>query len=262
MGITESELMFLDPYDRPARLYPSLLVFVPLAVLLVCLYGEENILASSILSILAFCGVAYAFSRFARNAGKRLQEKLLIKWGGSPTVQLLRHKNRTIDVHTKEKYHSILSARLGKQMPTVEDENNNLASADELYRAAEKWLTTQTRDTKVFPLVFKENVAFGFQRNALGLRWIGIGVSITCMTWVFIHEKVFTFTKPYFVPEHFLSLPPVALVSITVTFVMIGLWILFINESALRRTGFAYAERLLESCDTVQSNLNSPQSLS
>jgi len=208
MGITETGLMFLDPYDRPARLYPSLLVFVPLAVLLVCLYGEENILASSTLSILAFCGVAYAFSRFARNTGKRLQEKLFIEWGGAPTTQLLRHRDLRIDMHTKQRYHHVLSSGLGKQMPSIEDECANPAAADELYRAAAFWLITQTRDIKTFPLIFKENVAFGFQRNALGLRWIGIGISIICMTWVFIHEGVISLAKPHFVPEQLFSVHP------------------------------------------------------
>jgi hypothetical protein len=33
-----------DAYDRPARLYPGLMLLSPIAVLVVCLYGQEKAL--------------------------------------------------------------------------------------------------------------------------------------------------------------------------------------------------------------------------
>ena len=178
MAMNEYIPKFLDSYDRPARLYPGLMVFVPLAVLLVCFYGTENIVSSSILSILGFSGVAYAIGRVARDSGKRIQEKLFKKWGGAPSTQMLRHSDTSIDVHTKERYHRIVGKGIGKSMPDAETESNNPVVADELYRAATVWLIEKTRNTKMFPLVFKENVAFGFHRNALGLRLAGVVISI------------------------------------------------------------------------------------
>jgi hypothetical protein len=108
-----------DPYDRPARLYTSLLVVVPLAVLVVCLYGAANIALSSVLSILGFSGAAYALGRVARNAGKRIQEELFDKWGGAPTTQMLRHRDTSIDIHTKERFHRVLAKGIKKDLPTV-----------------------------------------------------------------------------------------------------------------------------------------------
>lgn len=251
MGISEKAFGFLDSYDRPARLYPAFLVLIPLAVQLVCLYGTANILASSVLSILAFSGVAYVLGRFARDAGKSKQEQFFTKWGGAPTTQLLRHRNERIDVHTKERFHRILSAGLGKTLPSAEQERADPKAADDLYRAATAWLIGRTRDTKRYPLVFKENVAFGFQRNALGLRWLGITVALGCSIWTMAHAQVLTGTAPYLAIEQVFDLKPAIVMSLVVSSATHLAWLVFISESALRRTGFAYGERLLEACDQL-----------
>ena len=243
---------FLDPYDRPARLYPGLLVFAPLAVLLVSFYGMAQIIASSIVSILGFCGVAYALGRVARDAGKRIQDKLFAKWGGAPTIQMLRHRDTLIDIHTKERFHEVLSQGIGKTMPSTETELADPVAADELYRAATVWLISQTRNAKEFPLVFKENVAFGFHRNALGMRSIGVSVSVICLVWLLLHIKVLEFSTPFFAPEKIGDMSPSDLVSLVISALMLTAWLLLFNESSVKRAGFSYAERLLQSCDRIK----------
>ncbi|MBI3805325.1 MAG: hypothetical protein HY282_16365 [Nitrospirae bacterium] len=239
----------LDPYDRPARLYPGLLVFLPIAVLLVCLYGTAHIIVSSVLSILGFCGAGYALGRVSRDAGKRIQDKLFRKWGGAPTTQLLRYRDTSIDVYTKERFHGVLAQGLKKPLPAAEAERADPAAADELYRAATVWLIAQTRDTKKFPLVFKENVAFGFQRNCLGLRCYGIAMTAICIAWALFHAKVLMVTPPYFFSNPMLTLEPAEMITLGVSAMMLIAWLFLLNEGALKRTGFSYAERLLQSCD-------------
>ena len=168
VGLKEISDKVSDAYDRPARLYPGLLVLSPIAVLIVCLYGEDKLLIWSATAVAASCGGAYALCRIARNAGQRLQRGLFEEWGGAPTTQLLRHGNKHFDVHTKERFHKALSKAIGKKMPTSSAEESDPSSADEFYRAAAAWLINHTRDSKKFPLVFKENVAFGFHRQRLG----------------------------------------------------------------------------------------------
>src|ERR1700731_3252349 len=141
-----------DPYDRPARLYPGLLVVLPLAVLLTGLYGTTQNPASVVLPVLGFCGAGYLLGRLSRDASKRIQDHLFTKWGGAPTTQLLRFRNTVIDVHTKERFHSIIAQGIGKPLPTREAEQLDPAAADELYRAGTAWLIGQTRNTKAFPL--------------------------------------------------------------------------------------------------------------
>jgi hypothetical protein len=254
MAINDFIPKFLDPYDRPARLYPGLLVIAPVAVQIVCLYGTDNTAFSSVLTILGFCGIAYVLGRIARNAGKRLQDRLFNKWGGAPTTQLLRHRDTRIDIHTKERFHRVLSKGLGKGMPTHDDERNNPAAADELYRAATVWLIIQTRDMKAFPLIFKENVAFGFHRNALGLRPLGASIASLCILWILHNAKIIAFTAPFFSARQALGFTPEMMVSLSISTGILVAWTFVFTEDALKRTGFSYAEQLLQSCDQLKSS--------
>lgn len=252
MGLSDFVPKFLDPYDRQARLYPGLLVFLPLAVLVVCLYGTNNVAGSSVLSILSLCGSAYALGRIARDAGKRIQDDLFGKWGGAPTTQLLRHRDTRIDTHTKARFHAVVAKGIGQTFPTAAGEQSDPRAADELYRAATTWLINQTRDTKVHPLVFKENIAFGFHRNALGLRPLGLCVAVLCIVWVLIHSNTLMFTSPYLALHQFLRLEPNSLIALGISVVMMSVWVFWLTESALHRAGFSYAERLLQSCDGLK----------
>lgn len=222
-------------------------------MLLVSLYGTKSIAVSSILSILGFCGAAYTIGRIARDAGKRIQDDLFSKWGGAPTTQILRHQDTFIDVHTKESCHAVISKGLGKNLPTKEMEIANPKAADELYRAATVWLINQTRDTKVHPLVFKENIAFGFHRNALGIRPVGITVSILCIVWVLLYAQVLKIVPPYMSGENLLDLTPPILTTLGVSILLLFTWTFWLTEDALKRAGFSYAERLLQSYDKIKT---------
>lgn len=240
-----------DPYERQARLYPGLLVVAPVAVVVVCLAAPGNLWGSTLVSVLVGCGAAYALGRVARDAGKRLQADLFAKWGGAPTTQVLRHSDSVIDAHTKARYHKVLSQGIGKALPAPEAEAADPKAADDFYRAGTTWLLGQTRDTKVFPLVFKENIAFGFQRNALGLRRGGIVVSVLC----FLAVLASAAHRTRFVVEPSLDALTRAsapqLVALAVSLVFFVVWVFGLNEAALRRTAFAYALRLFESCDRL-----------
>lgn len=249
MGVSDIFSKLFDPYERQARLYPGLLVMAPVAVIFVSLAGANNRLGSTLVSVLVSGGVAYALGRVARDAGKRLQDEFFVKWGGAPTTQVLRHRDNTIDVHTKARYHKVLGEGIGRTLPTPSTEAADPNDADEYYRAATTWLLGQTRDTKAFALVFKENIAFGFQRNAMGLRVCGIVVSMLCVLVALAHMALTT---------QFLGLPKLEaleevtasnLVALGASLAFLGLWVFWFGEDALKRTAFAYAVRLFESCD-------------
>jgi hypothetical protein len=53
---------------------------------------------------------------------------------------------------------------------------NNRADADAFYELAGTWLRENTRDTKKFPILFNENVTYGFRRNLLGVKWVALGL--------------------------------------------------------------------------------------
>ena len=242
--------IIVDPYDRTARLTPGLLVLAPLPVLVVCLFGSAHLAASSLLSVLGFCGIGFAMSRIVRNAGKRLQDALFLKWGGTPSVQLLRHRDSHFDRLTKERFHGVLEKGMGTAMPDAASESQDPVAADEHYRAATVWLISQTRDTKRFPLVLKENIAFGFHRNCLGVRAYGICISIACLLIALLHSRTLTLTAPFLFPDR---LDISAMVAVGIAATMLVTWIFWLTEGAARDSALAYAERLVQACDVLGS---------
>jgi hypothetical protein len=241
----------LDRYDRTARLWPALLTLAPAIVLFDCLFGAKNPVTSSIVSILATCGGGYALSRIARNAGKRIQDDLYKKWGGAPTTQLLRHRDKHIDVHTKERLHAILSKALKKPFPKSTDEQSDPDAADELYRASTTWLIGQTRGKPAFAHVQRENIAFGFQRNMLGLQSLGIIVSIISLGIALFSCGALRFTPPYFALASVITAKIPIQLSLSFSTIFLLAWPTMFNEGAVKRTAFAYAERLILSCDDI-----------
>ena len=90
-----------DPYERTARLYPALLALMPLLVMVMLLYGSKATALTGAVTIAVSCGGLYLTTNLCRELGKRLEDKLYLKWGGKPTTQLLRHRDKTIEAVTK-----------------------------------------------------------------------------------------------------------------------------------------------------------------
>ena len=97
-------------------------------------------------------------------------QKQLLRLGGQPSTILLRHRDTTLPTLTKRHYHELAATRLGIAMPSVEEELKDPAHADLAYVAAADALRPQTNDRRAFPFVFRELVAYGFNRNAHGAR--------------------------------------------------------------------------------------------
>ena len=127
-------------------------------------------------------------------------------------------------------------------------------AADEVYQSGVRRLLNHTRpeDNKKFELIFKENVSYGFRRNALGVKSLGLVISVGSLLWVLVVERVF------FSPEHgfidmtaFLRMPEPVTASLIVSVLLILSWLFFFTKSSVRAAAFTYAETLLRACDTV-----------
>src|SRR2546423_1922920 len=157
-----------DPYERPARLYPALLALLPLLALIMLLYGPKASALTGAVTIAVSCGGLYLMTNVCRELGGRLEKGLYREWGGKPSTQLLRHRDNTIEALTKRRYHAILAAKINAPFPDPEQEASQPDVADETYQSSVSWLLGHTRpeDGKKFDLLFKENIAYGFRRNA------------------------------------------------------------------------------------------------
>ncbi len=249
MGTSDIIVKVTDPYERRARLYPALLSVAPLAVMFVCLYGQKLTAWSSVGSVLVGCGALYLFSSVARDAGKRIEAALFRDWGGKPTTQVLRHSNTLIDSITKQRYHAALSKGIKIPFPNAEDEGRNPVAADEIYQSAVRWLIEQTRDAKKFDLILKENIAYGFHRNMLGLKPAAVGIAMLALLLVLLDQGVVIGQTPFVNMHKITELSGLAILSLAVSCGLLVLWCVVFTKETVRRVAFAYAERLLQACE-------------
>ena len=248
-----------DPYERQARLWPALLAILPLLALLGVVYAPLTSLLTTVAMLAGSCGVLYLFTNIAREQGKRLEPSLFESWGGKPTTQLLRHRDKTIEVVTKRRYHDFLSRMIHEPFPESKVEADDPLHADEVYQSGVRWLLNQTRDTATFALLFKENVAYGFRRNGLGLRPLGLTVSICSALWTLFMSRVLNLTWGEIFDDRAISnMTEPEIVVLAVSLSMTAVWLFFFTRGNVQRSAFTYAETLLRSCDILDKPEHAP----
>lgn len=247
----------LDPYDLTARLLPGLLVLAPAILYVAVLYGAKSPIAVALSSVLAICGGPYLLSSLVRTWGQRAQDRLFRQWGGQPSTMLLRHRHDHLSPQTKERYRELAASRLGVQLPSAEEEVRDPAKADQAYVATADTLRPLTNDRKVFPFVFKELVAYGFNRNAHGSRWVGLAVCGAIMLATFMHAGLLQIQPPYWTVVN----PDSS--HIVVMVVAIGfacLWCFHFTAQTVQQAGFSYAKRLWEALEKLPKKPVRPKS--
>jgi hypothetical protein len=240
--------LLLDPYSRQARLQPALVVVVPVAILIVVWFPAVWSVWGLLVTVASSCGITLLLSQIARDRGKRLEPEVYASWGGKPSVALLRHADGRIDENTKARYRAFLASPLPDlKLPSPSEEEADSARADRAYESVTAWLLTQTRDTKTFGLLFRENISYGFRRNLWGLKPIGLPIALACAcasTTVLAHNYV-ALHEP---------LPPQIVFVTAVTWILALLWIAWITPSWVRIPADAYGQQLLAACDTLNSS--------
>ena len=174
--------------------------------------------------------------------------------GGSPTTRLLRFRespNRVILTRRRAK----LEGLLRQALPTEEEEAQDPACADQLYEAAVSFLREVTRDTSKFPLVFAENVNYGFRRNLWGLKPYGLAFAVLAAvaSWGLFLSSVGLPTAESWV-DNIVKDPD----GVTVTRLVgsmfnttaVAVWLFVITPGWVRIAAEAYAQRLLGTIDT------------
>lgn len=233
-----------DQYERKARVTPGLIVALPIVVPLVLTYGSQDPLLTALLGILGASGALYALANIARGRGKKLEETLVKDWGGMPTTLALRHRDFFLDRTSKITYHRLIAEKLGITLPTEDEETASPDMADDAYIGATRRLRERTRTNK--ELLLKENIAYGFHRNMLAMKSVGIFTCFMGIIYALLLAKIIQFDKPYFVIANFSHLGVSSSLTILICLVLLSAWLFYFNRDAVKRVGFAYAERLLE----------------
>lgn len=248
-----------DSYNRQARVYPALITLLPAVISVIARYPgvlTSNAIATT-LTFAVSCGLLYLLAAFARSRGKRLEQRLLRKWGGWPTTLWLRHTDSNLSKQTRARYHAVLGTHVpGIRLPTAEEEQADPASAEDSYRSAVDWLKEHCRG-KEYPLVEKENAEYGFRRNLRGLKPISISVAgvalFATLVWI-LRDAGLTVDHVYrhdwaTVLEAIGHASPALIGAAAFNVASSMFWIVAVRNTWVRQAGDQYARALLATCD-------------
>jgi hypothetical protein len=242
----------LDPYDRKARLYPALLVlFVPvISISLVAPVFSNQLFGFA--SIAVGLGALMMMSSLGRECGKRMEPKLFQKWGGAPTTLMLLHQTTNLDQITLNRYKNFLETNIpGLNFLDKDIEIIDRQGATAVCESAVKWLREATRDSKKHSLIFAENVNYGFRRNLLGVKPLGLTICIFTLA-------ITTF-QAWLVSNNLSAISNQYWGAIIVAFIGIIFWSVVVNAEFVKTTAFAYATALLAACDSPNITKEKPK---
>lgn len=236
-----------DEYTLKARLYPGLLVTLPLILLIVVLFPTGVPGGKIFVSLFALCGGSMLFAQMGRDLGKRKEPWLFASWGGIPTTRMLRHRqapNRELLLARHRMLEQLLP---GQRMPTDEEERKDPARADDIYATCIARLIERTRDKKKFRLLFDENCNYGFRRNLWGMKRLGIvttGLGIVGIAAAGVADWVATDRE----------VSPSLFLYGAVLVVLLAVWLVWVTPGWVRIPGEAYALRLLGATETLTAD--------
>lgn len=234
-----------DTYNLRARVAPAIIVFLPVMFAVASWWPGEAKWPGVLTGLGVSLALGTLLSQLGRDLGKARQADLFTKWGGTPTTQLLSHRSSTLNPHTLDRYHEALrQLRPDLSVPRSKDvEIADPCAADAVYQSCTDSLRELARDKTKYPLVFEENVSFGFRRNLWAMKpaaiIIVIGSTAACLT------------RSWQQAIAGQTVEPAPLVFGSLCIFLFVIWAVRITPSWIRVAGFAYAERLLGICETI-----------
>jgi hypothetical protein len=252
-----------DSYSRQARLFPGLLTLFP--IILTAIAWFPRLVTSSwgatLVTMGTSCGLLYGLGVLSRSRGKKVEKRLLAEWGGWPTTIWLRHRDDNLPSPVRARYHAFFARNVPLFVaPTEQQETADPKAADAMYGSAVKWLQEKCRG-KTFPLVEKENAEYGFRRNLLGLKPIGL---MACFAALLISALAILWHNEPLLPAlaslsgkpllaALSAVKPAALGAICVDIAAIAGWLGVVSDGWVRSAGDQYARALLACCDTLDA---------
>ena len=239
-----------DQYTARARIQPAFIVALPVGLLLFMFLVENPIAAMGFFGIFVVAGTAIA-AQMGGEPGYNSQGKLWKDWGGPPTTRLLRHRKCPGDIAIASELRKSIEVWIGWSLPAKWQEELCPEWADRRYAEATAWLIEATRDSAKFPLVFAENINYGFRRNLWGLRWwgrctSGLGAAIS---WFMVLS--ITWWRHWPEPWWHIFVEPdfgvvVRLAVATANTILLMFWLCRVRPGWVKSAADLYARRLME----------------
>lgn len=246
----------LDGYSFRARWLPCVLIATP--AVLACASWLPSLHWGLPATVPLLAAIAVPLSQLARNKGRDLQPRLWREWGGPPTTYVLRNGSERISRESLDRYRGFIRQLVPDiTLPTAAQERAAPPGRfDGVYSAATTALINRTQDKKEFSRLYNENTWYGFWRNLLGLRPIGIWLAgagfVVAAFRLVIAMKL---RAPAMVDGHAVS-PEMntavfAGIAAFVSAAFLGFFKFKLTSELVRRAGFNYAERLVEASEQL-----------
>ncbi len=228
----------LDSYAYKARMRPVLIASFPAVIALLVWTESAFAIWSWLGSFILIVGLPYALGEKAADAGRMAQDALWQRWGGSPTLRLLRHRTSPLNPITFRQVHAALSVITGERMPTADEEATDASQAEVIYQRCEERLRVTARERPdEYRSVFRANAEYGFRRNLWAIRryaWLAVAIALVTSG------------------AHILLRGPTGLVLLAVIgAVSIASYLRGVNEGWVREGAELYAQRLIENCEQM-----------
>lgn len=235
---------FVDAYTARARLLPGLVTVLPLAVTVYAWNPGHLLDWNSLGAILTGFGGMILLSFIARDLGKSVENRLFKKWTGRPTELAIMHSG-PMDPPLRSRRHAALRLLFADvDIPTAEEEAVDRDAAYKRFTTITTLMISHCRNKRKWPLLFEENCNYGFRRNMLGMKPIGLTISlITSIALALLLFMAFSLHQ---------QVPVIAIAIEAVNVLMLLLWIFWVNEASVRKGADLYAARLFEVLDTVR----------
>lgn len=235
----------MNTYSLKARIYPVILSLLPILIIGILFSIEFQNFYQGLGSIGLSGVLFFLFSQLGRDRGKKKEKQLWEEWGGSPTTQLFRFSNDTIDSITKKTYHDTMNKLVSSSViPSIEEEEKSPEICDEVYKSWTKLLLSKTRDTSKFNLLFSENINYGFRRNMYGLKPFSIIVILLLCVVIWISN--------YLTNNGFNFMDKSTLVQQFILMISLVFWVFVVSKEWIKVPAFSYGERLLETINEIK----------
>lgn len=231
-----------DTYSMRARLFPAIIAAAPALVALALLISWKAFGLSNLIATFGIFVLLFAIADFSRARGRAIERKLYAENGGMPSITMFRRNDGTIDTLSKDRYRAFLADELALAAPGPADESADQVAADAFYSQCGNWLRQNTRDTKKFPILFGENITYGFRRNLFGVKVLAL-----CLNAIVVVVCIFILWRLSWNSDTPLGSRTV--VVLVVAAAHAAYILLAVNRTAVRDASKAYGRELILSCE-------------
>lgn len=163
-------MIWLDKYDRHARVAPGLWALLPVSFTVLALGLKRYAVVSIGVSLLTAAGGPAVLAKMVREFGLAAQKNLWLEWGGPATTVALQLRAKTDNAVERDTWRQALQTVTGHRLLALRAEEKDPTKADQTIATAVGEARERTRSDQ---MVAAENRNYGYARNLYGFRWVG-----------------------------------------------------------------------------------------